>query len=261
MLKSSTKISLIISLILFASSGCNRRPDAAEESGAIVVAAAANLTDAFEELGRRFEERTGVGVTFSFGSTADLARQVEQGAPFDVFASADTEHPEALKGKGLLAEGPPVVYARGRLVVWLPPWATARVERLEDLAGPDVTKVAMARPEAAPYGRAAVEALKASGLWERVEPKVVYGQNVAQARQFAATGNVDAAFLPRSLLKRGEGTAVEVDARLHRPIRQAAGVLRASQKQTEARKFLEFVLSAEGQALLKEYGYEPPEGN
>lgn len=258
----SAKLSLLVSLLVLSWAGCGGRPDGgAEGPGGIVVAAAANLTDAFEELGRRFEARTGVGVTFSFGSTSDLARQAEQGAPFDVFASADTEHAEALARRGLLSEGSPVVYARGRLVLWLPAGAPAGVGRLEDLAGPGVKSVALARPDAAPYGRAAVEALKASGLWERVGPKVVYGQNVAQARQFAATGNVDAAFLPRSLVRREGGASVEIDARLHRPLEQAAGVLRASRRQDSARKFLEFLLSAEGRALLKEYGYELPGGD
>ncbi|HEU4594500.1 MAG TPA: molybdate ABC transporter substrate-binding protein [Pyrinomonadaceae bacterium] len=260
-LGTTAKSVLMLSLLLLSWAGCGRPADVAEGSGEIVVAAASNLTDAFEELGRRFEERAGVGVTFSFGSSADLARQIENGAPFDVFASADTEHAEALARKGLLSEESLVVYARGRLVVWLPPGGRARVERLEDLAGPGVSRVAVARPEAAPYGRAAVEALKSLGIWEQVEPKLIYGQNVAQARQFAATGNVDAAFLPRALARRGGGTIVEIDARLHQPIRQAAGVVRASRKQDAARKFLEFVLSAEGQALLREYGYESPAGN
>jgi molybdate transport system substrate-binding protein len=260
-LKLSAKSSLLVSLLLLPWAGCGRPEGGAGDSGEIVVAAASNLTDAFEALGRRFVERAGVGVTFSFGSTADLARQVENGAPFDVFASADTEHPDALAGRGLLAKESLAVYARGRLVLWVPPGGRARVERLEDLAGPGVTKVAVARPEAAPYGRAAVEALESLGVWARVEPKLVYGQNVAQARQFAATGNVDAAFLPPALVKGAGGTTVEVDARLHRPLRQAAGVVRASRKQEAARKFLEFLLSAEGQALLREYGYEPPGGD
>jgi len=255
------RIVLPAALFLLAWVGCDPPPDQRGETDEIIVAAASNLTDAFEEMGARFRSRERVRVTFSFGSSADLARQIENGAPFDVFASADTGHVDALAGRGLLTEGSRAVYARGRLVLWLPPGGRARVERIEDLAGPGVSKIAVARPEAAPYGRAAVEALKALNLWTEVEPKVVYGQNVAQAKQFASTGNVDAAFLPRALVKRGEGTFVEVDARLHQPINQAAGVVRASRRQEAARKFLEFVLSAEGQALLKDYGYEPPGGN
>ncbi|MCA1633513.1 MAG: molybdate ABC transporter substrate-binding protein [Acidobacteria bacterium] len=256
-----TKLLLPASLFLLAWAACDPPPGQSGASDEIVVAAASNLTDAFEEMGARFGSREGLRVTFSFGSSADLARQIENGAPFDVFASADTEHVDALAGRGLLTEGTRVVYARGRLVLWLPPGGRARVERLEDLAGPGISKIAIARPEAAPYGRAAVEALKALNVWPEVEPKVVYGQNVAQAKQFAATGNVDAAFLPRALVKRGGGTSVEADARLHQPINQAAGVVRASRRQEAARKFLDFVMSVEGQALLRDYGYEPPGGN
>jgi molybdate transport system substrate-binding protein len=100
--------------------------------------------------------------------------------------------------------------------------------------------------------------LQALGVWGRVEPKVVYGQNVSQVRQFAATGNADAAFIPRALFKEGEGTAVEVDESLHAPIEQALAVVRASRKQEAARRFAEFVLSEEGQAILSRYGYGKP---
>lgn len=243
-------------LLLLAAAGCGR---GGRESGEeIVVAAAANLTDAFGEVGRRFTARTGVRVTYSFGATADLAKQVEAGAPFDVFASADVARVDELLRKGLLVDDTRAVYARGRLVLWVPPDARAPVNRVEDLAGAGVTRVAVAKPDAAPYGRAAVESLRALGLWEALEPKVVYSQSVAQAKQFAASGNADAAFLPRSLVREGEGTALEVEARLHAPIDQALGVVRASAKQAAAREFAEFVLSEEGQAVLKSFGYDAP---
>jgi molybdate transport system substrate-binding protein len=231
---------------------------AREEGGEeIVVAAAANLSDAFGEVGRRFTARTGVRVVYSFGATADLAKQIEQGAPFDVFAAADVKHPEALARRGLLTEGTLALYARGRLVLW-----TARgdvaVARVEDLTGGVVSRVAVAKPDLAPYGAAAVEAMRALGVWERVEPKVVYAQSAAQAKQFAATGNADAAFLPRSLVRSGEGRFVEIDESLHRPIEQAAAVVRASKKQAAARRFVEFLFSDEGRAALKSFGYAEP---
>jgi molybdate transport system substrate-binding protein len=240
-----------------ASSGCAR--DGGEESSSeITVAAAANLTDAFGELGKRFTARTGLKVTNSFGATADLSKQIENGAPFDVFASADVEHVETLARKGLLADAPRGVYARGRLVLWLPPNVKASISRVEDLAGESVSKIAMAKPDVAPYGRAAVESLNALGLWAKVEPKVVYSQTVAQAKQFASSGNADAAFIPRSLVRESEGRALEVDARLHAPIDQAVGVVRASKRQDAARRFVEFLLSEEGQSVLRSFGYDPP---
>ena len=132
------------------------------------------------------------------------------------------------------------------------------MERVEDLAGARVSKVALAKPDVAPYGRAAVEALRALNVWGRVEPKVVYAQSVAQAKQWAATGNADAALLPRSLVKEGEGKVIEVEGRLHAPIDQAVAVVRASKRQDAARRFVEFVMGEEGQSVLKSFGYEKP---
>ena len=175
-----------------------------------------------------------------------------------MFASADVEHVEELARKGLLADAPRGVYARGKLVLWTPQGGKASVERVEDLASAGVSKIAIAKPDVAPYGRAAVESLKALGLWEKVEPRVVYSQTVAQAKQFASSGNADAAFIPHSLLREGEGRAIEVDAKLHAPIDQAIGVVRASKRQDAARRFVEFLLSEEGQAVLKSFGYDSP---
>lgn len=249
----------LLSALLLTWAGCGGGGEGARAvDDEIVVAAAANLTDAFGEVGRRFTAKTGVRVTYSFGATADLAKQVEGGAPFDVFASADVARVDELARKGMLVEESRAVYARGRLVLWVPPDGRAGVVRLEDLAGAGVSRVALARPEAAPYGRAAVESLQALKLWAQVEPKVVYSQSVAQAKQFAASGNADAAFLPRSLVKAGEGTAVEVDESLHAPIDQALGVVRASRKQAAAGSFVEFVLSEEGQSVLRSFGYDAP---
>lgn len=248
----------LISLALAAVAGCARRGDGAKGGDEIVVAAAANLTDAFGEMGQRFTERTGVRVTYSFGATADLARQIENGAPFDMYAAADVSHVDDLARKGLLSDGTRAVYARGRLVVWTPAGGGLQLRRVEDLAGGRVSKVAIAKPDVAPYGRAAVESLRALGVWPQVEPKVVYAQSVAQAKQWAATGNADAALVPRSLVRDGEGETLEVDARLHAPIDQAMAVVRASKKQDEARRFVGFVLSAEGQSVLRSFGYDAP---
>jgi molybdate transport system substrate-binding protein len=254
---SSSRVLLMSLSLALLMSACGRgeRETRADE---ITVAAAANLTDAFGELGKRFTARTGVKVTNSFGATADLSKQIENGAPFDVFASADVEHLEGLARKGLIVESPRGVYARGRLVLWLPEGSRSSVARVEDLAGESVSKVAIAKPDVAPYGRAAVESLNALGLWSRVEPKVVYSQTVAQAKQFAASGNADAAFVPRSLVREGEGRALEIDASLHAPIDQAAGVVSASKRREAARRFVEFLLSEEGQTVLKTFGYDPP---
>jgi molybdate transport system substrate-binding protein len=247
-------------VILIFSIGCqggaSRKGDTS--SSEIIVAAAANLTDAFQELGRRFSDRSGIRVILSFGGTADLAKQIENGAPFDVFAAADSAHVEALDQKGLLTPGTRALYARGSLVLWVPGGSSINIERLEDLNRKDVERIAIAKPDIAPYGQATVEALRALKIWDHVEPKVVYGMNVSQVKQFVASGNAEAGFLPRALVESGEGRYLEVNEELHKPIDQALGVIKASEKQDAARRFADFILSPDGQHILKEFGYRPP---
>jgi molybdate transport system substrate-binding protein len=257
-IRKHARIVLAITLIYF--SGCHDRTarNGEKPSPEIVVAAAANLTDAFQELSRRFSYRTGIRVILSFGGTADLAKQIENGAPFDIFAAADSVYVEALEQKGLLTPGTRALYARGSLVLWLPAGSTINVERVEDLQHKEVERIAIAKPDIAPYGQAAEEALRALKIWDEVEPKVVYGMNVSQVKQFVSSGNAEAGFLPRALVKPGEGKYIEIGEELHRPIDQALGVIKSSDKQDAARRFADFVLSPEGQLILKEYGYKPP---
>ena len=224
----------------------------------LIVAAAANLTDAFAEIGPRFTTRTGIRVVFSFGATADLSKQIENGAPFDVFTSADTTHVELLEREGLLSPGTRALYARGRLAMWLPPGSNLKIERIEDITAKAFERIAVAKPDVAPYGKATVESLRALGIWNQLEARVVYAQSVSQARQYAATGNAEVAFIPLALMKPGEGSYIEVSEELHAPIDQALGVIKASTKQTAARQFVDFLLSQEGQELLVKKGYSKP---
>lgn len=249
---------LILLALVMAGCGMLRSlPSRESGQGAeINVGAASNLSDAFKELGEQFTSRTGVRVVYSFGATADLAKQIEQGAPFDLFAAADVEHVEALEGKGLTVPGTLMLYARGQLVLWTPAGSRLKLERIEDVGRTEVERISIAKPDVAPYGRAAVEALRALNLWKDVEQKVVYGQNVTQAKQYAATGNADVAFIPRSLVREGEGQSIAIDERLHQPINQALAVTKSSAKQTAARQFAQYILSPEGQALLERYGYK-----
>lgn len=247
----------LLALLVIHSSACRQQVSNTDEtiSPEIIVAAAANLTDAFPELSRRFTAQTGIRVVLSFGGTADLAKQIENGAPFDVFAAADVAHVDALEQKGLLTSGTRALYARGSLVVWVPAGSMINVERLEDLTNKDIERIAIAKPDIAPYGQAAVETLRSVKLWEQLAPKVVYGMNVSQVKQFVSSGNAEVGFLPRSMIKPGEGKYIAVDEQLHHPIDQALAVVRTSAKQDAARRFVEFVLGPEGQALLEDYGY------
>jgi molybdate transport system substrate-binding protein len=243
-------------LLLLLCAGCGHAPPPARTE--LAVAAAANLTDVFGEIARQFETRSGVRVVYSFGSTAQLARQIEQAAPFDVFAAADTEHVEQLDHAGLLVPGTRAVYARGKLALWVPPGSTLTIRRLEDVAKPEVRALAIARPEAAPYGRAAVESLQSLGIWQKVQPKIVYAENISMTKQYAATHNADAALTAYSLVFRSGGTVLLVEERLHHPIEQALAVVRRSTRQDAARQFTRFVRGADGEAILQRYGYERP---
>lgn len=265
----AAKSCLAVAAILFVLivNACSTRNEARNPTppDEIIVAAAANLTDAFTELGERWTKKSGVRVRFSFGATADLAKQIENGAPFDVFAAADVEHVADMDRKNLLTRGTQKLYARGRLVLWIPPneHQNAPIRRIEDLTRADVARIALAKPDVAPYGRATVEALRALNLWTRVEPKVVYGQSVTQAKQYAATGNADVAFVPLALvIQEPAERIIEVDEQLHQPIDQALGIVRDSGKQAAAGSFADFVLGEEGQSILRRFGYnQAPQEN
>jgi len=228
------------------------------DSPELIVAAAANLTEAFAEVGARFTSESGIRVVFSFGATADLSKQVENGAPFDVFAAADTAHIEVLEREGLLTPGTRTLYARGRLVMWLPAGSNLKAGRIEDITAKPFERIAIAKPDVAPYGQATVESLQALRIWSQIEPKIVYAQNVSQAKQYAATGNAEVAFIPLALLKPGEGIYIEVSEQLHRPIDQALGIIKGSPNQAAARQFVSFLMSPEGQNLLSKNGYSKP---
>jgi molybdate transport system substrate-binding protein len=236
------------------------KPEAGKnrQTESLTIAAASNLTDVLAQIGPRFTSKTGIRVVFSFGATADLARQIENGAPFDVFAAADTEHVEQLELKGLLTPGSRALYARGRLVMWLPPGTSLKAQRIEDITAKAFERIAIAKPDVAPYGRAAVESLQALGIWNQIEARVIYGQNVSQTKQYAGTGNAEVAFIPLALVKPGEGSYLEVSEDLHQPIDQALGIIKDSPNQIAARKFVEFLLGAEGQEILAKNGYNKP---
>jgi molybdate transport system substrate-binding protein len=226
----------------------------AEQPG-LTVAAAANLTGAFAQIGQAFTQETGVRVVFSYASTAQLTQQIENAAPFDVFAAADTVHIDQLVRDGRILPESRVTYARGRLALWDPQGA---VKKLEDLTAPSVRFVAIAKPEAAPYGEAAVESLKNLGIWDKVQPKVVYANNINMAKQYAATGNADAAFTAYSLVQNETGRVTIVDEKLHQPIDQALGIVSASARKADARRFVSFLTGKEGRSILERFGYRVP---
>jgi molybdate transport system substrate-binding protein len=238
-----------------AETACSREPG---EQTSLAVAAAANLTAALQAAAPKIEAQTGIHPVFSFSSTAQLAQQIENAAPFDVFLAADASHVEQLDREHLLLAGSPAVYAVGVLALWIPPDSPAAVNRIEDLASPAVRTIAIAKPELAPYGQAAIESLQAAGLWQQAQGKVVYAENIAMARQYGSSGNADAVFTAYSLVLHDPGKIVIVDQKLHQPIAQELGILASSRHPAEARKFIAFFLKGAGRDILHDYGYRFP---
>lgn len=221
------------------------------------VAAAANLSNVMTELSRSFEQKnTGVHVVPSFGATAQLTQQIVNGAPMDVFLAADTEHVDQLVKSGTIVPDSRLVYARGRLVVWAP--TRPEIKTLNDLTSSTVRHIAIATPSLAPYGAAAEEALRQAGLWDKVKDKVVYGSSIAVAKQYADTGNAEAAFTAYALTINEKGNQFLVDEKLHKPIEQAAGIVKDSKEQKTARDFIQFLASAGARAIFKRFGYMTP---
>ena len=227
-------------------------------SDTLLVAAAADLQFAFTEIGRRFEAQTGQRVTFSFGSTGNLTAQIENGAPFDVFAAANVSYIDRLREKGLILPDTVQLYAQGRIVLAVNRRSGVQATRLEDLLAPEVTRVAIANPAHAPYGVAAMQALQNAGVWERIQPKLVYGENVRQTLQFVQTGNVPVGIVARSIADVPEVSWTLIDARLHEPINQAIAVVRGTRHEEAARAFIAFVNSATGREIMKRYGFRFP---
>jgi molybdate transport system substrate-binding protein len=224
----------------------------------LTVAAAANLTGVCAEAAQAFTKKTGIEVVCSYGSTAQLAQQLANGAPFDLFASADAEHVDSSIANGALAASSRAVYARGQLALWAPKGAELGLKDIAGLTAKRIRYIAIANPELAPYGLASVEALKAAGLWEQIREKAVYPSSINQAKQLAASGNADVAFTAYSLVLHETGTVIKVDPKLYRPIQQALGVASRSPYAREAWQFREFLLGPEGQSILARNGYLAP---
>jgi len=222
----------------------------------LLVGVAANAAPALEEIARLWEQRGGVAVTMTAGSTGLLARQIREGAAIDVFVSADEGFVDALIGEGVLDGHTRAVYAVGRLALAGGELDGAKTSP-EDIAAAlrQARRIAIANPETAPYGRAAREAMEKLGVWNEIESRLVFGQDVGQALQYAKTGNVDLAFAPASLLVDSELRSLAIPANLHAPIRQALAV-RAENPSIHAAPFAAFIGSDEAKAILARRGYD-----
>lgn len=230
----------------------------------LTVAAAADLQYAMRALIQAFERQSGAHVRLVLGSSGNLTAQIRHGAPFDLFFSADVQHPATLEREKLIEPGSLVRYAVGRLVVYLPKNSTLDLEHrgLGALTGPSVHKLAVANPRFAPYGRAAVAALRHAGLYKKLESRIVLGEDVAQTTQFVVSGNAQAALTALSLMSapqtRARGRYWVVPAGDYPPLEQAAVIIGHSGEKKLAQAFLNFVETGEGRSILAHYGFAKP---
>lgn len=238
--------------------GCSAPSEMARHLPVIHVAAASDLMPAFTELGTRLETEHQLKATFSFGSSGLLAKQIEQGAPFDLFASASEAFVDRLRDQGLTVGESKQVFAEGRLIIWQRQDSTVPIAVLKDLALPAIRRIAIANPEHAPYGLAARQALEQEGVWTAVKDKIVFGENVVQAWQFAQTGNVEAAVVAGSLASRPGGRFVGINPERHAPIHQTLAILRRSSNVVVCRQFVEYLNSPAGRSVLERQGFVVP---
>jgi len=226
----------------------------------ITIAAAADLQSAMQDIAARFEKETGKKVKVVYGSSGNFFQQIQNGAPFDLFFSANLDYAKKLEGAGLAEPGTLYQYATGKIVLWVPSGSKVDVsgglKALTDLA---VRKVAIANPDHAPYGQAAVAALQKENVYEQVKSKLVMGENISQAAAFVFSGSADAGIIALSLAlapnMKDKGRYVEVPAGDYPPIEQGCVVLKASQKKEASRAFLEYLKAPASAEILRSYGF------
>jgi molybdate transport system substrate-binding protein len=226
---------------------------ATEVSPGLLIGAAADLQPLKNQLETAFLKSAGVRPVFTFAASGSLAQQIRNGAPYDIYLSANNSFVEQLEQSGHLLSGTIRVYAFGRIALWS---KGGRLHGLSDLVSSQVRHVAIANPVHAPYGAAAQAALRNQGLWEKLERKLVYGENVEQTFQYAVSGNADAAIVGWSLVFNKGG--ILLPASWHPRISQTGAVVKSSRHQELARKFLQFLTSQEGRAVLKQFGFDLP---
>jgi molybdate transport system substrate-binding protein len=223
----------------------------------IKVAAAANLQGVIKVLQADFLKKTGIGVDPIIGSSGNLTAQIKNGAPFDVFLSADMAFPQDLFANGF-AVAKPVVYASGSLIICSTNnIGFDNVERI--LLTPAIKKIAIANPAIAPYGKAAVEYLQLKGVLSEVKSKTVYGESIAQVNTYITTGVVDVGFTTQSFIKNQEGKIKlywkAIDPKTYAPIQQGIVLLKHANENANAQKFYQYILSADAKKIFREYGY------
>ncbi len=236
--------------------------DAAAEE--ITIAAASDLTFAFKELVEEYEKAGGNRIKLTLGSSGNFYAQLRNGAPFDLYFSADISYPKKLEEAGLTVPGSLYRYALGRIVLWARSDSRLEVHQgFAALRDPSVKAIAIANPKHAPYGRAAVSAMEHFRIYEDVKTRLILGENISQAAQFIESGACEIGVIALSLAlapaMQSKGTYWEIPAESHLPIEQGAVMLKSSQRQEAAHHFLTFVRSQAGRKIMNQYGFVLPE--
>lgn len=226
----------------------------AAEAGQTNVAVAANFTEPAKEIAALYKQKTGNEAILSFGASGGFFTQIAHDAPFQVFLSADQERPKAAVEQGLAVPGSAFTYAVGKLVLW------SKVDDVADgeavLKAGKFSNLSIANPAAAPYGAAAIEAMKALGVYDAIQPKIVMGASIAQAFGFVDTKNAELGFVALSQLKSGaEGSRWLVPQTLYTPIRQDAVLLKKGENDEASKGFLAFLKGPEARAIIEKFGY------
>ncbi len=242
---------------------CMWRP-AVAGGAEIKVAAAADLTFVFKDVAAQFENQTGSKTKLTYGSSGNFFAQIQNGAPFDLFFSADIGYPEKLEAAGLVEPGTIYEYASGKIVMWVPNGSKLDLSRgLATLLDPGIRKIAIANPQHAPYGVAAVAAMRHAAVYDKIESKLVLGENISQTAQFVQSGNADVGILALSLAlapaMKNAGRYVEIPAADYPPIIQAAVILKSSRNKELANQFMKFIKQPDTVALMARYGFSIPE--
>jgi molybdate transport system substrate-binding protein len=228
---------------------------------AITVAAAADLQFAMQDVAAKFQKETGKEVKLIYGSSGNFFQQLRNGAPFDMFFSANLDYAKKLESAGLTEPGSYYAYAKGKIVVWVLKDSTLDVSSgLHSLLSPSIRKIAVADPQHAPYGQAAVAAMQKEGIYDNVKDKFVLGENISQTASFVVSGSADVGIVALSLVlspnMRDKGRFVEVSAADYPPIEQACVILKSSKNKETAKQFLSFIKTAEVAEILRLYGFD-----
>jgi molybdate transport system substrate-binding protein len=239
-------------------SGPHTAAPPAKPAQTLTIAGASDLQFAFTEIAELFQKQSGCRVSLSFGSSGQLAQQIEHGLPVDIFAAANVKFIDALQAKGLVVPDSRQLYARGYIVLAVPENSELSITNLNDLSNDAITHIAIANPVHAPYGLAARQALERSGLWEKLQPKIVLGENIRQALQYVETGNAEAGIVALSIAQGAKVSFTPIDESLHDPLDQALAIIYGSHQIELAREFIALLNGPEGKSIMTRFGFRQP---